>query len=504
MKIVNSFQMSEIDRISIEKYGIPAMILMENAGKEACDVFLHQSGAEKPAKIVIFAGPGHNGGDGLVIARQAHLKGYNNISIIYPKYPEKGLCSTHAEICRNLGIPYTIWENSPSAMQKQIENADFIIDSLSGTGIKGELRSPVKEMVTSINKSNAVTFAVDVPSGLGDEFLPHYSVVDADYTITMGLPKNCLYTPSGRVYCGKVSIVSPGFPTELTSDETINGEFVTPKELPALIPHFEDSDYKNTRGRVGIFAGSPGTSGAGILTATACARSLAGLVTLFAHSDVYTACASQAKSIMVQPWHPETSNIDEVPFEQFSTLAVGPGWGTQQDRLPWLRHFFERDIPGVLDADGITLLSQLSVDPPDLRGQWILTPHPGEFMRLSNVDRKTLFSKPFESIYPVARKYNAIIILKTHVIWIVTPDGQYSVADGMNAALGTGGSGDVLTGILAGFLSSGMEPYQAARAGVLFHQELGTSVKKKKGWFIAEDLADAASWHLGMLENYHA
>lgn len=170
---------------------------------------------------------------------------------------------------------------------------------------------------------------------------------------------------------------------------------------------------------------------------------------------------------------------------------VGPGWG-KSGRWSLLEKLFDSNLPGVLDADGINVLSesenkfQKNQVYPD--GRWVFTPHPGEFERLSGINKDVFMLSPLSYLKETAEKYGAVIVLKSHVTFIAAPGGDYSIVDGMNPAMGTGGSGDILAGIIAGFLAQGMEPYKSAVSGVVLHQNIGRACFKEKGWFLAEDL----------------
>ncbi|MCK5672341.1 MAG: NAD(P)H-hydrate dehydratase, partial [Spirochaetales bacterium] len=315
---------------------------------------------------------------------------------------------------------------------------------------------------------------------------------------TIGLPKTILYYPSQRVYAGKIVVVKIGFPPSLLENPPDAGDIYF-KDNP-LIPDIPTWAYKRTRGHTAVFAGASGTVGAAILSASAAGRSRSGLVTLFIDSDLYKIAASHLTSIMVRKL--DTAKEDPV-LKGCSSILAGPGWGTE-DRSQFLKKLFESKLPGVLDADGLNLLfkmeSLFEINPGYLEGSWVFTPHPGEYERISGIDKEIFLSSPLSYLRKTAAKYGAVIVLKSHVTFIVNPEGDYTVVDGMNPSLGIGGSGDILSGIIAGLLAQGLDAYNAALFGVTLHQNIGRSCFKEKGWFLAEDLLPYISKEIKKME----
>ncbi len=485
MKIVSPSKMSEIDRQSIESYGIPGLILMENAGikcwkhikEELNEVKLHDT------NFLIIAGTGNNGSDSFVIARHAWLEGIRKIDIIFTGDSSNTENNIHRSICENLGIPVLQYKNNKKIKQL-IQTANIIIDGITGTGLHGALYGSSKELVVLINLNRGVKFSLDIPSGLGEEFKTDFPVIKADITLTIGLPKTILYYPSMRIFAGKIIAVKIGFPPELLENPTGSGDIYSSENLQ--LPDIPLWAYKGLRGHTAVFAGACGTSGAAFLSATAAGRSRSGLVTLFTDSDIYTALSSKVSSVMVSELRSENPDLSA-----YTSLLAGPGWGTN-NRSGLLLWLFESKINGVLDADGLRVLSEVDSKfvktPGLLNGNWVFTPHPGEFEVISGIEKEKFLLSPLPELKKAAVKYGAVIVLKSHVTFIVTPEGRYTVVDGMNASLGTGGSGDILAGIIAGFVAQGMEPYKSAVMAVILHQKIGKVCFREKGWFLAEDL----------------
>jgi hydroxyethylthiazole kinase-like uncharacterized protein yjeF len=185
------------------------------------------------------------------------------------------------------------------------------------------------------------------------------------------------------------------------------------------------------------------------------------------------------------------SEIDKISFNEFSSILAGPGWGVE-DRKLLLTKLFDSNIPGVLDADALNLLVDMKIDvennPGYLKGKWVFTPHPGEYSRISGIHKNKFLASPLPYLKKTSAEYGAVVVLKGHVTFIVTPEGDYTIVDGMNPSLATGGSGDILSGIIAGFIAQGLTPYDAAVLGVTIHQKIGKICFKENGWFLAEDL----------------
>jgi NAD(P)H-hydrate epimerase len=493
MNLVTSAEMAEIDRRAQEEYGIPGLLLMENAGQKALATWAAQRGAAG-SRLVFVAGKGNNGGDALVMARQAAIDGLGEVVVVPVDGTLKGHAATHLDVVRRLGISVLPWDDGPADAEAAMREADVLFDGVAGTGIRGGLRAPLSDIVAVMNESDADVVAIDVPSGLSDDFRAGSPIVEAGLTLTMGLPKRCLYLPDARPSCGRIERIALGFPPVLTESDELQGRLLDPGDASALIPPVAADDYKHRRGVCAVFAGSRGTTGAAVLAATAAARSTAGMVRVFADEEAYPVLASQCRSVMV------AERSEAVPdLAGHSGLLVGPGWGRASSRREDLRRLVETGIPGVLDADGINVLSDIRAEEsqlPTLGGVWVLTPHAGELARLSGRSGREVLADPFQVTIDTARELDAVVCLKSHVTIIASPDGRYAVVDGMNPSMGTGGAGDVLAGMIAGLLARGCAAFDATQAGCSIHDALGKRLFAERGFFLAEDLVDEVSWEM--------
>ena len=499
MKIVDAETMARIDIRSTTEYGIASADLMEAAGRQGYDRMREAvwAGAAPAGTLVFAAGRGANGGDAFVMARHARLDGADVAVVLASARPPEGSdAAVNLAACDGLGIPCTSWPDDPRSAERLVASASWVFDGIAGTGLRGPLRAPLDGLAAVLNASPGRRVAIDVPSGLGDGYRDGWPVVHADWTLTVGLPKACLYLPRARRHCGRILVVQPGFPAELLDDPAIRCELLDHGSFRGLLGPLPVDAHKGDRGHLAVFAGAPGTSGAAWLAAHAAARARVGLVSLFADAATMPLIAPSCRSVMAKPW----DDADPRGFDpsRYTALLVGPGWGIGAGRGRWLERLLGTDLAGVLDADGITLLARLERKArPRLGGRWVLTPHPGEFARLTGVPRDEILDDPMPHVLAAARELEAVVVLKGHVTVVAEPSGGSRVLDGCNPALATAGSGDVLAGLVAGGLAAGLTPVAAASFGVSLHARLGAVARQRVGWFIAEDLVPLVSGVLG-------
>lgn len=486
MKVVDSKAMSLIDSRATSEYGMPSSILMENAGIKAyaaCRERFDEFG--NPGEVITFiAGSGNNGGDAFVMARQAFLDGLN-VAILLSGPPKSKSSAANLEIARKLHIRTVSIPDEPTEAQALLRKSSISVDGLYGTGISGSLRTDGADLVKLVNNEAKKVVSIDLPSGLGDEFENGFPLIRADTTLCLGLPKKSLYLPYARGHCGDIVHIPIGFPPQLLTDPSIPGELLEYADAKRISKAIPLDAHKGNRGKVAVFAGSVGTTGAPVLASESAARSRTGLVFLFVDPEAYVPVASKVVSVMARRWN-LNENPGEFELNAYDAYLAGPGWGFD-GRLPWLTRLIESGMHGVLDADALTLLSRIQ-DPPDLAGKVVLTPHPGEMARLLDTTVEQVLRDPVRAAGQGASKYNATVVLKGHVTTISEPGGRYWIYDGCNPALGTGGSGDVLSGIIAGNLSAGYSVGESALLGVLIHAMAAEAAFAEHGWFLAEDL----------------
>lgn len=498
MRLVTSSEMASIDRRAQEDYGIPGTILMESAGAAAWDRLRRYFLDDRPATLAFVAGTGNNGGDALVMARYCALDSPHRALVILARATMKGEGALQERIVRSLGLPVAVWEDEPKQARLFLAQSDWIVDGLAGTGLSGPLRAPMVEIAAAINESGKRVAAVDAPSGVGDGDAPTGGV-RADVTLTMGLPKRALYEPANRGLCGDIYVVPVSFPRQLVEDPSLTGELGAAPDLAGLIPPLESTAHKGDRGVVAVFAGSPGTTGAAALAANGALSARAGLVTLFADAGIYPVVAVQLVSVMTRALEAAkggpAGNAELPELGKFGSAVVGPGWGTAEGRGRLLAAIAGAVPNGVLDADGITVLSRMTAR-PDLTG-WVLTPHPGELAALLGVTTSDVMRSLYDAAFAAAVQTGAVVAAKAATTFVVRPDGRLWVVDGANPLLATAGSGDVLSGVIGALLAGGASPWDAARAGVLLHAEAGRDLAARRGVFHSSELPAAVGERLG-------
>ena len=498
MKVVDSKRMSQIDREAQESFEIPEIVLMEDAAYGIFSLMRERiwEGRVPRGPVVFLAGKGNNGGDALAVARHCWFTGMRNLAVILGAGEPKAesLAGVHLKILRSLGIEvvdYSAARRGAAVRRahRLLGEAENLVDGLLGTGLRGEVRPPLKDLIRRCNESAALRIAVDIPSGIGDAYRRGYAAFRADCTLTVQLPKLCLYLPHTRSFCGDIHTVPGVFPPQLAEQEDIPGYLIDESVKQQLLKPLDPDTHKGKRGHLAVFAGSEGTTGAAWLCSNAAARSRAGLVTLFMDRELYGANIPKYSSIMLRSWEGKLPEMT-----RFDTLLVGPGWGVTDQRERILGALFETGLPGVLDADGISLLARMP-QASNLRfgGRWVLTPHPGEFARMLGLDTADVLADPLPHLLRASAQLEAVIVLKGHCSFVASPRGRYGILDGMNPAMATGGSGDVLAGICAGLLASGCGPEEAAVLAVLLHGQIGRRLFGERGYFLAEDMITAVS-----------
>lgn len=523
--VLRHSEMVAIDRFARQQLGIPEMSLIESAGLQAqAELEARRwpadpgrwAGADRrplapPAPLhgaVYAVGRGNNGADALVMARHAHAHGARDLRVLQVgKPPADGTpAAVHLDAVRRLGLRVDVVGDDAAGggVAAALQPAPLVVDGICGTGIRGRLRGAARDMVRAINGCDAAVAAVDVPSGMHDgEDGEVGECVRAQLTLAMGAPKRCLYLPANRMASGEVVVLDCGFPPELLRPEHARGRLLELGALPATLPRIGDDAHKGVRGHVALLGGARGTAGAVRLAAESAGRTSAGLVTVITDAEVVDVMAPTLPSAMWRPLaDPSGGDLSRV-LARCDAVAVGPGWGQSDQRLELLRAVLAvveqaagSAAPaggcdrGVIDADGLNLLATLRGEEGgccDLGGLWVLTPHPAELARLSRTSVAAILAAPDQAAAQAAAEWNATVVLKGHVT-VVSDRDHDRFLDAPNAALATGGSGDVLAGVVASLLAGGASPVQAAQGGVLLHAAAARLARRERGWFLAEEL----------------
>lgn len=478
LKIVTSAQMREMDRKTIEELGIPGVVLMENAGTGVSQLVNSMAQAQ-PHRVYVLCGKGNNGGDGYVIARHLWDSGYSVCIIVIGEEKEiKGDAKINFEVVKKLGIEYHFASSVRDLKKCTREEPDLIIDALLGTGITGAVHGFMKEAIEYINKFDCPVVSVDIPSGLNADLpVAEGEAVRADATVTMALPKRChIFFPS-RSFVGNLHIVDIGIPNSIKNSETVKMQLVEKSDVN--LPVRASDTHKYQCGKVAVLAGSPGYTGAASLTCEAALRIGAGLIILGIPGILNPILENKLTEVITKPYHSGKSSYlvssDDPEIQDLldwcDVLAIGPGLGrseeTQQSIIEILEKFGK---PAVIDADALFALANHPGSLTNPHPNWILTPHHGEFYRLlENIDKHD-FKKNYISLaQEFASQRQLVMLLKGAPSLVAAPDGQIYVNSTGNPGLASGGTGDVLTGFVAGLMVQGLKPVDASIAANFLH-----------------------------------
>ncbi|MFB3895650.1 MAG: NAD(P)H-hydrate dehydratase [bacterium] len=481
MKIVTAEQMKQIDRTAIDHRNIPSLRLMEHAGKAVTTTLLNDFPTAK--RIAIFVGKGNNGGDALVVARLLHQK-QKKVSVYLTANSAEMSPDAKSNLNKYLRLrrapkPIQITKDLLHNLPQLLAEFHLIIDGLLGTGMKGKVAGLLADIIFLINDARKPIVAIDIPSGLhADTGEPLGISIRAALTVTLGLPKPGLITYPGAEYAGKLVIADIGLPPDLMIDEKIKLNWLTASEMKSILPFRKPDTHKNNFGHVLVLAGSVGFTGAATLTSISALRAGAGLVTLGIPKSLCDIMESKLTEVMKLPL-PETEQRSlalkaEQPIMEFAkkatVLAIGPGLSLNEETKQLVRKIvIQSTLPMVIDADGITAISDDLSVLQQAKAPVILTPHPGEMARLLHSISKMVQSNRIELARRFAQDYNVILVLKGARTVIAEPTGQVYINSTGNPGMASAGVGDVLTGLIAGFLSQKVSPLNSALLGVYLH-----------------------------------
>ncbi|MGI6643956.1 MAG: NAD(P)H-hydrate dehydratase [Bacillota bacterium] len=502
LQLVTAERMRELDRRAVQS-GISSLILMENAGRalahRASELLEH-----RPSDIAVLAGPGQNGGDGLVAARHLSAMGHR---------VKVGLFGASEnlpqEASLNLGMlsvcPVQVLcasKTPPQEVLAWLGEPHLIVDALLGIGLKGDPRPPISVAIEWINSAEAPVVACDIPSGLdADTGFPYTPTVKAGLTVTMGLPKVGMYSYPGRSYCGTIVTESLSLPSTFFHNASLT-KAVFLEDAREHMPRRASDHHKGMSGRVTVVAGSLGMAGASVLAAIGALRGGAGTVTLFCPGRVYEVCASMAPEIMVIPvgdgatMKPGDEQISLVRehMSKSSAVVLGPGLGRGESQTAFVARVLKSlTVPCVLDADGLFALGHLGglTYLAGLAGKFILTPHPKELADLMGCSVRDLAADRMGHAMKASHEAKAVVCLKGAGTCVANYTGEGLVNTSGDPAMATGGAGDVLAGVIAALIGQGLSLWEAAWVGVFWHGLAGEIARDKQGSYgvLAGDIA---------------
>lgn len=485
MRILSAEAMREVDRCAIEELGIPSLVLMENAAIGVVDAIGEVY--EEAESAAIFCGPGNNGGDGLAIARHLAVRGYDvQVFLVAGRRGMRGDAEVQLGICRRQGLAIQEVKDEDGVVEalEEAREADLIVDALFGTGLSKPLEGMLADLVQGLNDLPVPRVAVDLPSGLnGSSAHPLGPHVEADLTVTFAAPKIAHVFPPASESVGELVVTDLGIPPELVEEAEEEGgplHLLAGEELSGLIQEREPGTHKGDYGHALILAGSPGKAGAAILAARAAVRAGAGLVTAAVPESILDVVDLGSIESMTLPLRSLEQVLEAV--EGKAVLAMGPGLGQEPGTAEAIRRIAgEVALPLVLDADGINAFAGRAAELAGRSAETVLTPHPGELGRLLGIPASEVQEDRLAAARRAAVEAEAVVVLKGHRTLVATPGGEVHVNPTGNPGMASGGTGDVLTGLIAGLLAQGLGALDAARLGVYLHGLAGDLAAARTG-----------------------
>ncbi len=494
MKLATAQDMRKIDELAVKEHGQSISGLMEKAGGAVVKVLEETWGNLEDKTIGVLCGKGNNGGDGLVTARLLKQKKASVVVILTGEEEDlSGEPLKQFQKAKAAKVPLIPLTNADGlkSVRVALEECDLLVDALFGTGLSRPIEGICRDLIQMVKTLGKSIAAVDIPSGLSaDSGAPMGEALPAQLTVTFGLSKIGFYTPIGSTYTGRVVVEDIGFPEALLTDSSLRHEVSEISIVQRSLPKYDENTHKGTRGRVVIVAGATGLTGAAALSAYGAQRIGAGLVTV--------ACPESLIPIMsVKLTEPMTAPVPEVEggflslkatgrilhlTTNVNSIVIGPGIGRHRETGQLLRELLTKlTVPMVVDADALNLLGgQLDIFKA-LRAPAILTPHPGEAAWLLKTTINEVEQNRVKVAKHIAQGYNVTVVLKGRFTVIANPQGEVRINPTGNRGLATGGTGDVLSGIIGGLLAQRLSPFDAATTGVYIHGLAGEKASRRLG-----------------------
>ncbi|MGB0619881.1 MAG: NAD(P)H-hydrate dehydratase [Myxococcota bacterium] len=509
-RLVSAEEMRALDAATIEGRGVSGGILMENAGRALVDPALRlRAGGIRPGgPILVLAAAGNNGGDGFVVARHLFGEGVP-VEVVLIGSPEKLPTEAAAnwERLGPAGVPVIAIpaDEAAAALQARLSEASVVVDALFGTGLGRDLEGGFADLVEVVNGARAKgarILAVDSPSGIESRTGAVLgAAICADETVTISLPKLGLVLEPGAQHAGRIRVARIG----IADPDPEDADRVELWNARAASAHFPDrgaAGHKGTFGHVLVIAGSTGKCGAGALASRAAARAGAGLVTLAYPAGLEPELAALPVEVMSAPVAATAEGGLAIAGEKAAielaaardVVALGPGLGRHPETDALVQTLLkELDRPVVLDADGLNALGEGLAVLRDRRRATVITPHPGEAARLLGMTSREINRDRLSAARRLAEQSGAVAVLKGARTMIASPEGRVVVTPTGGPALATGGTGDVLTGVIAALLASGLEAFDAAALGAWWHGAAADGLPVSENGFglLASELADA-------------
>ncbi len=504
MLVVTAEQMREMDRLTIQKYGVPSLTLMERAGEAIARAISERFLPSAKKGVLVVAGKGNNGGDGFVVARLLKKKRISTDVVLLARREELSGDAAHnlRSYLKLKGKVAEIGAGRVDQLGKRIAKHGLVVDAILGTGLKNEVRGWYAEAIDLINASGLPVVAVDIPSGLDtDRGAPLGTAIQAEMTVSLGYPKLGEVIYPGLDYVGELVVADIGIDARAEAEVAPKVELLEREAIGWLIPRRHPDTHKGTYGHALVVAGARGKTGAAIMACRAAMRAGAGLVTLAAPRSLNDIFAGALIEVMTEPLHENSAAEVQAPsdeewrrlLERKDAVLFGPGIGVNDATRGMLRWLLRNlSVPWVIDADG---LNNLALEMDRLRRAKtppVLTPHPGEMARLTGKKTSEINADRVGVARTFAVENHCHVVLKGARTVIATPDGRAFINPTGNPGMASGGMGDVLAGILTALLGQGLNAEDAMKLGVYLHGFVGDQTAADKGeiGLIASDIID--------------
>jgi len=496
MKLLTAAQSRELDHLSQEQYGLASYSLMTTAGEAVARAAVEKYRARISDGVLIVAGKGNNGGDGMVTARKLHQDGVKVRAILLAKASAlKGdAARAHADFI-SVGGTVTEVEGEAAFDDSLRERPGIVIDAVFGTGLNAEVNGLPRAAIEQINALKVPTVAIDIASGVNsDNGAVMGAAIDGSLSVTFGFAKFGHVSYPGAGHCGELRIAEIGFAPQAIDEIAPSGLFLEAKDVRGWLAPRTDNSHKGMYGHVMLIAGSRGKAGAALLSSRGALRAGAGLVTAAIPNCVADIVSSGQAELMTEAIADRDGHFDGRAatealaslIKPMSAVVVGPGIGVSdgtEDLIAWLIYeAVQPDRPMLIDADGLNILAQIG--PEKLRtakGPVVLTPHPGEMSRLLGISTKEVNADRILAAKKLAEITGAVVLLKGAHSVIAAPSGEVYINSTGNPGMGTPGMGDALSGMTGAFLAQRMDALRALAFGVFVHGYAADRVAARYG-----------------------
>ena len=495
MKIVTTDQMRSLEEASASR-GVSTDTLMENAGLAAARLAAEAMGTIAGSRVLVLVGPGNNGGDGLVMAR--HLQRWGALVTAYMalQRPERD-AKLDLALDRGVHPIYASGDPDLRLLDNELDRSRLAVDAVLGTGRARSLEGVVRDIMLRLSSARArnpgmIVMALDVPTGMNaDTGETDSACPAADITVSFGYPKTGHFRFPAASKLGSLRTVDIGIPDRMASDLRL--ELLTAGWVKSKLPPRPVDAHKGTFGHTLVIAGSRNYVGAAYLASQGAIRVGPGLVTLAPPRSVYTILASKLTETIHLPvpddqdgrFHPDAAEVIKENLHHYSSLLVGCGFGQSEGLVEFMRKLLLEQprptLPVVIDADGLNVLSQIEGWWSDLEAPAAVTPHPGEMSTLTGIPTEDVQARRTDVASEWSARWGTVVTLKGAYTVVATPGGMCRVSPFANPGLSSGGTGDVLTGVIAGLMAQGLSPEDASCCGVYLHGVAGETIREEMG-----------------------